>query len=270
MKGLIVVIILALVATGAFGFLYFKANGEVKTLTQTTETQSAQLKALEGQITSIQSEAEQKVTTAEKEVVAAKEKVAEMEKAVAIANAAVEKADDTSMGRELSETKEALKTAEANLATAKSELAAAETAKAAAQAQVTSFESQVTTLSEKIEVINKEFIEAQKLAESYKLLLLNNKIALNVKKFSGNVLTVIPFEAAQDDKANYVTIDLGSNDLLPVGTAMTIVRDTKLIGEIEVVKLLEDGKMALAEVKKLYNCENPAKVSDIVSNDVGF
>ena len=102
---------------------------------------------------------------------------------------------------------------------------------------------------------------ATKLATTYKRLLLENKIPLEPeKKFAGHVLTI-------HKNPDFMIIDLGVVDALPVGKELNVVRDNHFIGKVTVQKLLpEDNKLSYVIVKSLVDENNPVKEGDIVKN----
>lgn len=102
---------------------------------------------------------------------------------------------------------------------------------------------------------------ASELAERYKNRLLENKIALEPERqFRGHVLVV-------NKEQEFLILDLGSDDMLPVGTKLKVVRDNHLIGTVEVKKLLpEYGKLSVAVVESLVDPNNPVRENDQVKN----
>ena len=102
---------------------------------------------------------------------------------------------------------------------------------------------------------------ANTLAESYKTILLENKIPVEPeKKFAGHILTV-------HNDPDFVIIDIGIDDSLPVGQELKVVRDNHFIGKVTVQKLLpEDKKLSTASVISLVDENNTVRQGDIVKN----
>ena len=102
---------------------------------------------------------------------------------------------------------------------------------------------------------------ASKLADTYKKLLLENKIAIEPKKkFVGHVLTI-------HENPDFLIIDIGVKESLPVGQELKIVRDNHFIGKVEIQKLLdEDESLSYAIVKSLVDENGAVKEGDLVSN----
>jgi len=120
----------------------------------------------------------------------------------------------------------------------------------------------------KIEGLNKDIVSwkdkekfATKLAETYQKLLLENKIPIEPKKkFVGNVLTI-------HKDPDFLIIDIGLKENLPVGQELKVVRDNHFVGKVEIQKLLdEDESLSYAIVKSLVDENNPVKEGDIVNN----
>ena len=98
-------------------------------------------------------------------------------------------------------------------------------------------------------------------AEKFKKRLLDNKIPLEPDKlFVGSILVV-------NTEQEFLILDIGSDDLLPVGKELEVVRDNHVIATVVVKKLLpQNGKMAIATVKSLVDQNTPVKEGDQVKN----
>ena len=101
---------------------------------------------------------------------------------------------------------------------------------------------------------------ASDLAEKYKKRLLANKIPLEPDKlFLGNVLVV-------NKEQEFLILDLGSDDMLPVGKEMEVVRDNHVVAKVTIKKLLENTKLSVAAVDSLTDPNNPVQEGDGVKN----
>jgi flagellar basal body-associated protein FliL len=102
---------------------------------------------------------------------------------------------------------------------------------------------------------------ATDLAERYKTRLLENKIAIEPeKKFHGNVLVV-------NREQDFLILDLGADDAVPVGTKLEVIRDNHLIGKITVQKLVQDNnQLSVATVDCLTDPANTVREGDTVKN----
>jgi len=102
---------------------------------------------------------------------------------------------------------------------------------------------------------------ASNLADTYKKLLLENKIAIEPKKkFVGHVLTI-------HKNPDFLIVDIGVKENLPVGQELKIIRDNHFIGKVEIQKLLdEDENLSYAVVKSLVDENGAVKEGDKVSN----
>ena len=102
---------------------------------------------------------------------------------------------------------------------------------------------------------------ASNLADTYKKLLLENKIAIEPKKkFVGHVLTI-------HKNPDFLIVDIGIKENLPVGQELKVIRDNHFIGKVEIQKLLdEDENLSYAIVKSLVDANGVVKEGDIVSN----
>jgi len=99
------------------------------------------------------------------------------------------------------------------------------------------------------------------LADTYKKLLLENKIAIEPKKkFVGHVLTI-------HKNPDFLIVDIGVKENLPVGQELKVIRDNHFIGKVEIQKLLdEDESLSYAILKSLVDKNGAVKEGDIVSN----
>jgi len=102
---------------------------------------------------------------------------------------------------------------------------------------------------------------AADVAERYKSMLLANKIAVEPeKKFHGNVLVV-------NREQEFLILDLGADDSVPVGTKLEVIRDNHLIGKVTVQKLVEgNDQLSVATVDSLIDPADPVRETDTVKN----
>lgn len=102
---------------------------------------------------------------------------------------------------------------------------------------------------------------AADLAERYKTRLLEHKIAVEPeKKFHGNVLVV-------NREQDFLILDLGVSDGIPVGTKLEVIRDNHLIGNVTVQKLVQDNQeLSVATVDCLIDPANSVREGDTVKN----
>ncbi|MCX7847419.1 MAG: hypothetical protein N2595_05285 [bacterium] len=162
---------------------------------------------------------------------------------------------------DLKEAKGAAAAAEEALSTAKKDLAAKEEALAARDKTIAEKEAKIGELNKTVAEWQAKEKAASDLAERYKKRLLENKISLEPdRQFRGHVLVV-------NKEQDFLILDLGSDDMLPVGTKLKVVRDNHLIGTVEVKKLLPDyGKLSVAVVESLVDPANPVRENDMVKN----
>jgi len=135
--------------------------------------------------------------------------------------------------------------------------------------QVANLKQIITTKDTKINELNANVTswkEKEKFAvttaESYQKMLLENKIPIvPEKKFVGHILTI-------HEDPDFLIIDLGLSDDLPVGEELRVVRDNHYIGKIVVEKLLseDDKNLSYAIVKSLSDENNSVREGDLVSN----
>ena len=102
---------------------------------------------------------------------------------------------------------------------------------------------------------------ADNLAKTYQKLLLENKIPIEPKKkFAGHILTI-------HKDPDFLIIDIGFKENLPVGQELKVVRDNHFIGKVTIEKLLdEDENLSYAVIKSLVDENNQIKEGDIVNN----
>ncbi len=103
---------------------------------------------------------------------------------------------------------------------------------------------------------------ADKLAEKYKNRLLEHKIPIEPEKvFEGNVLVLL-------EDPDYVVVDLGVADNLPVGKVLKVIRGNHYIGDVRVEKLLvdDDERLSYSTTIKLIDETNKVKVGDKVKS----
>ncbi len=154
------------------------------------------------------------------------------------------------------------------LATLNKQLEVSQADLAAKDTKVANLNQVISGKDTKIEGLNKNIVSwkdkekfATKLAETYQKLLLENKIPIEPKKkFAGNVLTI-------HKDPDFMIIDIGLKENLPVGQELKVVRDNHFVGKVEIQKLLdEDENLSYAVVKSLVDDNNPVKEGDIVNN----
>jgi len=122
-------------------------------------------------------------------------------------------------------------------------------------------DAKIKELNDTVASWQKKEKAATKLAGTYKRLLLENKISTEPeKKFAGHILTI-------HKNPDFMIIDLGVEDDLPVSKELSVVRNNHFIGKVIVQKLLpEDDKLSYVIVKSLVDENNPVKEGDIVKN----
>lgn len=216
-----------------------KATADIAAL----EEAKAELETAKASLTKKVKELETKLTDIERQ---AREAVAtEMKKLRDQLSAAEKRADATE--KELQDAKQALEAKEKELA--------------ARDKMLAEKDSKIGELTQAVADWQAKEKAASELAERYKNRLLENKIALEPeRKFRGHVLVV-------NKEQEFLILDLGSDDMLPVGTKLKVVRDNHLIGTVEVKKLLpEYGKLSVAVVESLIDPNNPVRENDQVKN----
>ncbi|RLD12185.1 MAG: hypothetical protein DRI44_01535 [Chlamydiae bacterium] len=168
----------------------------------------------------------------------------------------------------IAELKNAAKDLQTKLATLNKQLESSQADLDAKDKKVANLNQVITGKDSKIAELNKTVNSwkekekaASNLAETYKKLLLKNKIAIEPKKkFAGHVLTI---HKAPD----FLIIDIGVKEDLPVGQELKVIRNNHFIGKITVKKLLdEDESLSYAVVKSLVDANDSVKEGDIVSN----
>lgn len=260
---LIVLIVVAIVAIG-LGVLLglkLKENNQLKTELASTKTEyagykekaTADIAALEA----AKSELEEAKSTLAKQVKALETKISDVEsKARAAMAAEVEKLKSSLKAAE-SKAQEA----EQALAGAKKDAEAQRKLVAARDKTIAAKDEEIAGLKATVQEWQAKEKAAAELAERYKNRLLENKIALEPdKQFFGHVLVV-------NKEQEFLILDLGTNDMLPVGTKLKVIRDNHLIGTVEVKKLLpEQGKLSVAVVDSLIDPANPVRENDQVKN----
>ena len=80
------------------------------------------------------------------------------------------------------------------------------------------------------------------------------------KKFVGHILTI-------HKDPDFLIVDIGLKENLPVGQELKVVRDNHFIGKVTIEKLLdEDENLSYAVIKSLVDENNQVKEGDIVNN----
>jgi|GEM_PF-1320756 len=263
-KVLLIVLIVVAIAAVALGVLFglkLKENKRLSDELTSTKTEYAaykektakDIKALED----AKAELEDIKSTLSKKVKELEVKISDVEsKARAAVAAEVAKLNESVNAAE-SKAKEA----EQALAAAKKEADAQKKLVAERDKTIAAKDKEIAGLNATVQEWQAKEKAAADLAERYKNRLLENKIALEPdKQFFGNVLVV-------NKEQEFLILDLGTNDLLPVGTKLKVIRDNHLIGTVEVKKLLpEHGKLSVAVVDSLIDPANPVRENDQVKN----
>ncbi|NLF38581.1 hypothetical protein GX586_04005 [bacterium] len=151
---------------------------------------------------------------------------------------------------------------EKQLADAKAETAARDTQINGLNATILTKDTEIAALNTTIGDWQKKQKEAADLAEGYKNRLLENKIPLEPdKKFKGHILVV-------NKSPEFVILDLGSRNDIPVGTELKVVRDNHYIGKITVQKLLlpDSDRLSYATVTTLADPNNSVREGDAIAN----
>jgi len=263
----IILLIVVLIAAGVFGGLWYKSILEIKTM---KSDHASQVQKLETDV----SDKEAKITTLNSDIEAVKQQVAQKGKEIADL-----KKTQMAAAKDLLAAKDQ-EIAEAKTATEEAVGKNEELAKQieTAQAEIEGKEKQVANLKQVVDGKDKKILglnqvvvdwkdkhqQMETLAEKLKNRLLENKIPVEPdKKFSGHILVV-------NKDQDFVIIDLGTDDNLPVGKELKVVRDNSYIGDLEVKKLLnEDGRLSYAITTKLIDPAKPIQEGDMVSNIIG-
>jgi hypothetical protein len=263
----IILLIIVLIAAGVFGVLWYKANNEIK---QMKIDHASQVKKLETDV----ADQEAKVTALTTDIVAVKQQVTQKEtELAALKKEQMAAAKDLldAKDQEITEAKAATEEVVAKneaqvkqIETLQSTLDGKEGQVANLKQVIESKDKKALALNQTITVWKGKHTEMEELAEKMKNRLLENKIAVEPeKKFSGNILVV-------NKDQDFVIIDLGADDNLPVGKVLKVVRGTSYIGTLEVKKLLEqDGNLCYAIATKLVDPSKPIQEGDLVSNIIG-
>jgi hypothetical protein len=263
----IILLIVVLIAAGVFGGLWYKSILEIK---QMKKDHASQVQKLE----TVVADKEAKIETLNSDIEAVKQhiaqkstEIAELKKEQMAAAKDVLAAKDQEIADAQAATEEAVEKNEAltkQLESAQAELEGKDK-------QVANLKQVIDGKDEKILGLNQELVEWKDkhqqmvtLAEKLKNRLLENKIPVEPeKKFSGHVLVV-------NKDQDFVIIDLGTDDNLPVGKELKVVRDNSYIADLEVKKLLkEDGRLSYAVTTKLVDPSKPVQEGDMVSNIIG-
>jgi len=174
--------------------------------------------------------------------------------------------------KELSETmsanEAALATAKKDITTAQETLTQEQAAHKATKdtlaerdATIQAKDTQISTLDTTVKDWQAKEKAAADLAERYKSMLLANKIAVEPeKKFHGNVLVV-------NREQEFLILDLGADDSVPVGTKLEVIRDNHLVGKVTVQKLVQDNnQLSIATVDSLIDPADAVREGDTVKN----
>jgi len=129
------------------------------------------------------------------------------------------------------------------------------------EATIKAKETEISTLNATVKDWQAKEKTTADLAERYKSTLLANKIAVEPeKKFHGNVLVV-------NREQEFLILDLGADDSVPVGTKLEVVRDNHLVGKVTVQKLVQDNnQLSVATVDCLMDPNDTVREGDAVKN----
>lgn len=257
---LIIIVIIAVVLGGLWG----------KTIVDKSKSE----KTLNAQISAFKKNIDKK--TAELSVVneslkASKIKLAETAKelkAIRDGQLSAAKEEITKREDKITQLENASKDLQTKLATLNKQLEAEQAELDVKAAKVANLTQIISDKDTKIANLGKEVTSwkdkektASNLADTYKKLLLENKIAIEPKKkFVGHVLTI-------HKNPDFLIVDIGVKENLPVGQELKVIRDNHFIGKVEIQKLLdEDENLSYAIVKSLVDGKGAIKEGDIVSN----
>lgn len=263
----IILLIVVLVAAGVFGGLWYKSILEIK---QLKADHAEQVTKLETDI----ADKQDKIETLNNDIAAVKNQVAAKTKEIeSLKKEQLSAAKDllAAKDQEIAEAKAATEEANTKNETLAKQLETAQAELEGKDKQVANLKQVIDSKDEKIGDLNQTVAEwkdkygqMETLAEKLKNRLLENKIPVEPeKKFSGHILVV-------NKDQDFVIIDLGTDDNLPVGKELKVVRNNSYIGDLEVKKLLkEDGRLSYAVTTKLVDPTNPVQEGDMVSNIIG-
>ena len=246
-----IVIAVLVVAIGVVGFFLWQ---ERDTRTKVQKTLDATVTAFSNKV----DELHQKLDDQSNKIVGldkqlkdeqAKVKKCEDEKEAEIAKV---KAD---VEEKVAELKSELEKAQTEISAAQNREKEVQDALDASKAQVASLndtikakDSTISELQGTVADWQKQQQAAAALAEKFKNRLLENKISIEPEKqFYGNVLVV-------NREQDFLILDLGKTDDIPVGTKLNVVRDNHLIGKITVDRFVEgNDELSIATVDCLYD-----------------
>ncbi len=260
---LIVLIVVAIAAIG-LGVLWMKTSGDKKKVDAELASVSTEYAAFKDEKTKVIAGLE----SAKQELEDAKDALAKQIKTLETKMTDIEAKTREAVTAELDELNDKLNAADSKakelagaLAAAQKDVTAKEALVAARDKTIADKDGKIGELTQSVTDWQAKEKAAADLAETYKNRLLENKIALEPdKQFRGNILVI---NAEQE----FLMLDLGSDDLLPVGTKLKVVRDNHLIGTIEIKKLLpEQGKLSVAVVESLIDPANTVREGDQVKN----
>ena len=129
------------------------------------------------------------------------------------------------------------------------------------EATIKAKESEISTLNATVKDWQTKEKAAVVVAERYKGMLLANKNSVEPeKKFHGNVLVV-------NREQEFLILDLGADDSVPVGTKLEVIRDNHLVGKVTVQKLVPDNnQLSIATVDSLVTPADTVREGDAVKN----
>ncbi len=257
---LIIIVIIAVVLGGLWGKTIVDKSKSEKDL---KEQLSIQKKSLDLKTAEL-SVANKEITTHKaKAVKFAAELKAMKEGQLSAAKGEIAKRED-----QITEQKNIAKDLQTKLATLNKQLEVSQADLAAKDTKVANMTQIISGKDTKIAGLNKDVASwkdkeklADNLAKTYQKLLLENKISIEPKKkFVGHILTI-------HKEPDFLIIDIGLKENLPVGQELKVVRDNHFIGKVTIEKLLdEDENLSYAIVKSLVDENNQIKEGDIVNN----
>ncbi len=255
----IVLIVIAVVAGGLAVYSFISKSNMENDLNRQIDIAKAATKKAKSETEAAKAECAAKV----KEIVGLQKELKDIkENQISAAKAELDKKD-----QEIQELKEAGNELQAKIESLDKINSAAQSELEGKEKQIANLKMINETKDEKIKALNADVAEwtkkeeaASKLAEGYKNRLLENKIPIEPEKvFEGNVLVLL-------EDPDYVVIDLGVADNLPVGKVLKVIRDNSYIGDVRVEKLLvdDDERLSYTTTIKLVDETNKIKVGDKV------
>ena len=263
MKNIIVIILIVVaVGAGAFGtFSYIGKTNVEKDLKAHIDMSKAASKKAKSEIEAAKTEISAKIT----EIAKVKADLKKLEKDQRLAV----KAELDEKDQKISELKSAGEELQAKIesldkinSAAQSDLEVKEKKIAVLNMVVETKDTKINKLNVDVQDWIKKEAAVAKLANTYKNILLENKIPIEPEKvFEGNVLVLL-------EDPDYVVLDLGATNNLPVGKVLKVIRNNSYIGDIQVKKLLidDDERLSYTTTIKLVDETNKIRVGDEVSS----